>query len=203
MGIDDFVFEDALFRGAEPGMSAHPQVEMDALTMAAFASQPALSSSTPSFDPIRSSAAIEREPADVLGNWAEELKWLAAEIGTTRAPDTGAPDLSRDLGTSVDNLSQRALPVRGGRMAQGPRDEARARDGRSRDDRRVARGNCTTVRAVPRWPATGLALGRLAGGSFGGPESDRQGILIPAVCVQSVSVAGRSQWRAASGRRIE
>lgn len=88
MGIDDFVLEDALCRAAGPGI-------------------PTLTTTA--------AAAMEREPADVLGAWSEELTWLAGEIGNVRvAPETSAPDSSPDFWTSADNLPQRALPARVG-----------------------------------------------------------------------------------------
>lgn len=92
MGVDDFVFDKALFRAARPGDPVSP--------------------STPSLDPLRNSAAIKQEPSDILSDWSNDLQWLAAEIGTARvAPKTGAPDSSRDF-SGLNNPPSQALPAR-------------------------------------------------------------------------------------------
>lgn len=54
----------------------------------------------------------ERKPAEVLGGWAEELEWLASELGNVRDPESFTPEWARDLATGPDHLSPRALPAR-------------------------------------------------------------------------------------------
>ena len=107
MGIDDFVFDDAVVAGAGPRIPAC--APFDAV---AFTQQTAVSSPAPSLDAMRSAAVSDRDPAAVLGAWSEELEWLAAEIGNVRAPEAVTPDWSRDPSTGADSFSSRALPAR-------------------------------------------------------------------------------------------
>ena len=78
MGIDDFAFDDTVFAGARPGLPAC--APFDAI---AFTQKTAVSPAAPSFD--ATAEVIERDPADVLGAWSEELKWLARNRNV-RAP---------------------------------------------------------------------------------------------------------------------
>lgn len=98
MGIDDFEFDEALLRVARQGAPVSPP--------------------RPSLDPLRSAAAIEQEPSDVLSDWNNDLQWLAAEIGTARVvPETGAPDSSRDFRIGLDNPPPQARPALGAWLA--------------------------------------------------------------------------------------
>ena len=54
---------------------------------------------TPASASIRSAAVSERQAAEVLPGWSEDLKWLASELGNVRDPETvaaGVDARSRD-----------------------------------------------------------------------------------------------------------
>lgn len=106
MGIDDFLF-GAVVAGAGPGIPACAPFDAVASTQ-----QTAVSPAASSLDAIRSAAVSDRDPADVLGAWSDELQWLAAEIGHVRVPEAVTPEWSRDSWTGADTISPRALPAR-------------------------------------------------------------------------------------------
>lgn len=110
MGIDDFLSDPTLFQADASGIPAYVPVDADAFTQ-----EVPVSALTPrSLDPIRSTAVSEPKPADLFPNWAEDLEWLAAELGQVRDPETAWPEWVRDPGTGVDDLSPRTLPARVG-----------------------------------------------------------------------------------------
>ena len=104
MGIDDFLSDPTLFQGDASGIPAYVPVDADAFTQEA--SVAALT--PPSRDPIRSTAVSEPKPAELIPNWAEDLEWLAAELGQVRDPETVWPEWVRDPATGPETLSPRA-----------------------------------------------------------------------------------------------
>ena len=104
MGIDEFLNDETLFQGDASGIPAYVPVDADAFTHEAAVS----ALTPPSLDPIRCTAVSERKPADVFPNWAEDLEWLATELGQVRDPETVWPEWVRDAGPDPEDLSPRA-----------------------------------------------------------------------------------------------
>ncbi len=164
MGIDDFVFEDALFRGAEPGISAHPQVDAGSR----LRRSPRFRRRHASFDPIRSAEVANGSRPRCWATGPRSSSGLRQKSGTCAPPKPLRRIGRAILGTSVDNLSPRALPARVGAWLAGLRHEAQG----SRASQPTRSPGC--VRELHSCSSRSAVASCGSGpGSFGWPELRR------------------------------